>query len=169
MRNSSKLSLAAVAAAAALSLTTSRAPLTAQEEEASEPKVTLQSITVMPSDPAADTLCKLSVAIGNTGDRTVSQFGFSVRINDAELPVYANQLFMYPVEPGATLEIPLYNFWSTETFRPAPADGKLDLEVSLREAEWMQIEMEDDVEVWTPLGAVEGLPSTRTVTLKLSG
>ena len=165
MKNAVLLSFAALSTLALLS------PLAAQEqaaEEAGTTQVTLESIRVEPSDPAVDTLCKLTVEIKNGGDRTVSQFGFSVKINDAELPVYLNQLFMYPVEPDASLEIPLYNFWSTETSRPAPEDGKLVLEVSLLEAEWMRIEMEDDVEVWTPLGAVENLPSSQTVTLKMS-
>ena len=143
-------------------------PSAGAQEEAASPQVTLEAVRVTPEDPAVDTLCRLAVEIKNSGDRTVSQFGFSVRINDAELPVYTNQLFMYPVEPGSSLEIPLYNFWSTETSRPAPADGKLEIEVSLREAEWMRIEMEDDVEVWTPLGTVEGLPSDRAVTLTMT-
>jgi hypothetical protein len=143
-------------------------PLPAQEEEEA-PQVVLEGIVVDPATPAADTLCKLRVLIRNAGDRIASQFGFTVTVNDVELPVYVNQLFMYPAPPGETTEIPLYNFWSTETSRPAPEDGKLRVEVVLREAEWMKIEMEDDVEVWTPLGAVEGLPSTRTVTLSMGG
>ncbi len=142
-------------------------PLEAQEAEAA-PQVTLEAIVVEPEAPAIDTLCKLSVRIRNSGAEKVSQFGFTVKINDVELPVYRNQLFMYPVEPGETSEIPLYNFWSTETSRPEPADGKLRIEVSLREAEWKKIEMEDDVEVWTPLGDVENLPSTQELTLSMS-
>ena len=161
MRNLQKLLPVALLALVTL-------PPLAAQEEAVTPQITLEGIRVDPADPAVDTLCKLNVEIKNSGDRTVSQFGFSVKINDAELPVYLNQLFMYPVEPGTSLEIPLYNFWSTETSRPAPADGKLNIEISLREAEWMKIEMEEDVEVWTPLGAVENLPSSRTVTLTMS-
>jgi hypothetical protein len=164
MKPASRPALAALLILASMAVLTLR--LTAQEAAAT-PQVTLESIRVDPPAPAADTLCKLTVGIRNAGDRTVSQFGFSVRINDAELPVYVNQLFMYPIEPGASLEIPLYNFWSTETSRPVPANGKLELVVTLREAEWMRIEMEDDVEVWTPLGTVEHLPSTRSVTLEM--
>ncbi len=151
----------------AIALLAAVPPLRAQDTETA-PQVTLEAILVDPEAPAADTLCKLTVRIRNAGTEKVSQFGFTVKINDVELPVYVNQLFMYPIEPGETSEIPLYNFWSTETSRPEPADGKLRLEVTLREAEWMKIEMEDDVEVWTPLGGVENLPSVRELTLSMS-
>ena len=143
------------------------APLEAQDEAAAS-SLSLEAVVVDPADPAVDTLCKLRVTIRNQGEQTVSQFGFDITINDVQLPVYTNQLFMYAVEAGASLEIPLYNFWSTETSRPAPADGKLHLEVRLREAQWMKIEMEDEVEVWTPLGAVEILPPQETLTLEMS-
>ena len=146
---------------------TAAAPLEAQDETPAS-LVSLQAVVVDPVDPAIDTLCKLRVTIRNAGEETVSQLGFDITINDVQLPVYTNQLFMYPVEAGAALEIPLYNFWSTETSRPAPADGKLRLEVTLRDAQWMKIEMEDDVEVWTPLGAVDILPPTETLTLEMS-
>lgn len=144
-------------------------PAAGAQDEETAPKLTLEAIIVEPEAPAVDTLCKLRVKIRNDGEQTASQLGFTVKSNDVELPVYLNHLFMYPVEPGATAEIPLYNFWSTETSRPEPADGKLRLEVTLREAEWMSIEMEDDVEVWRPLGAVENLPSTLAVTLSMAG
>jgi hypothetical protein len=142
----------------------------AQEAPAAEPsRIALEAVLVDPATPAPETLCKLRVRIRNDGEQTLSQLGFSVVINDVELPIYANQLFMYPVTAGETTEIPLYNFWSTESARPAPADGKLRIEVTLREAEWMKIEIEDDVEVWTPLGAVEALPGAATATLTMSG
>lgn len=138
-------------------------------EEATEPsKVQLEGLVVEPADPAPDTLCRLHVAIRNDGTQVASQLGFSVTINGTELPVYRNQLFMYPVGPGETTDIPLYNFWSTETSRPAPADGKLDIRVELTEAQWMKIEMEDDVEVWTPQGAIDGLPVAAQRTLTMS-
>ena len=138
------------------------------QEAVPGPLLTLEAVVVEPAAPAVDTLCTLRVEVKNGGDKVASQFGFRIKINDAELPVYSNQLFMYPVQPGESLEIPLYNFWSTETSRPLPADGQLNLEVTLLEAEWMKIEMEDDVEVWTPQGPVENLPSAQTVTLPMS-
>jgi len=143
--------------------------LTAQEPTEVPPLLELEAILVEPSEPAPDTLCTLKVRIRNNGTQKASQFGFSVALNGQELSVYFNQLFMYAVEPGESLEFPLYNFWTTETSRPTPPpDGKLLVEVAIRESQWMSIEMEDEVEVWTPLGPVENLPATNTVTLQMS-
>ncbi len=143
--------------------------MTAQETSEDSPRLELEAILVEPSDPAPDTLCTLAVKIRNNGTETASQFGFSVALNGQDLSVYGNQLFMYAIEPGESLEFPLYNFWTTETSRPtAPPDGKLLLEVAIKESQWMKIEMEDEVEVWTPLGPVEGLPAANALTLTMS-
>jgi hypothetical protein len=139
----------------------------AQSEESSS--LAIEQIVVEPAEPGPDTLCKLHVKIRNDGSEVASQFGFTVTINDQDLHVYGNQLFMYAVEPGSSLEIPLYNFWTTETSRPMPADGKLNLSISLDEAQWMKIEMVEEVETWTPLGSVEDLPVESAITLSLSG
>lgn len=142
-------------------------PTAAQEEGEVPSKLTLEAILVDPASPGPDTLCKLRVKIRNDGNETASQFGFTVKINGQELAVYGNQLFMYPVEAGSALEFPLYNFWTTETSRGVPADGKLNLEIEIKEAQWMKIDVEEDVETWTPLGAVEGLPTSAAVTLTM--
>lgn len=139
-------------------------PAVAQET----PSITVEAVTVEPASPGPDTLCKLTVKLANGGDRTASQLDFKVKINGQELPVYRNQLFMFPVPAGETVDIPLYNFWSTETSRPAPSGGKLDIEVTLAEAQWTEIKIEEDVEVWRPLGPVEGLPVAKTLTLSMS-
>jgi len=141
--------------------------LVAQEEGATAPKITIEAITIEPSSPADDTLCKLHVTLKNHGTETASQLDFKVKINDQMLPVYRNQLFMFPLEAGASSDIKLYNFWSTETSRPSPKDGKLTVEVSLVAAQWTKISMEEDVEVWQPLGEVEGLPQSKSVTLEM--
>lgn len=143
----------------------SAVPEAAQKEAESASAIVLEEILVKPANPGPDTLCKLSVRIRNDGSETASQFGFAITINGQGLTVYSNQLFMYPVEAGESLEFPLYNFWTTETSRPTLKDGKLQLEVAIVEAQWMNIELEEEVEVWTPLGAVEGLPSTAQITL----
>lgn len=139
-------------------------PSAAQEA----PPIIIESVLVEPSSPGPDTLCKLTVKLANGGDRTASQLDFKVQINGQELPVYANQLFMFPVPAGESVDVPLYNFWSTETSRPLPADGKLDIEVTLAAAQWMEIKLEEDVEVWRPLGAVEGLPTSKSVPVSMS-
>ncbi len=78
---------------------------------------------------------------------------------------------MFPVPAGGEGEVQLYNFWTTETSRPEmPKGGKYVVEVALREAQWMSITMEEEdgeeIEVWRPLGAVENLPISATVTLE---
>lgn len=159
----SKAILAAVAIACLIGLGT----LSAQEDSAPSPQITIEAVTVEPSSPAADTLCKLHVTVKNHGTETASQLDFKVKINDQMLPVYRNQLFMFPLEAGKSSEIKLYNFWSTETSRPFPKNGKLTVEVSLVGAQWTKVSMEEDVEVWEPLGEVAGLPHAKSVTLEM--
>ena len=131
-----------------------------------EAKITLESVTVTPSDSIApDKLCKLKVEIQNTGDKTAYSFGFTVKINGKEVPIYKNLLYLVAVDPGSKKELDLYNFWSTEKGREAPTNGKVEVEVTLKEAKWVEIKMEDDVQVWTPIGDVEGLPSAKSVSI----
>ncbi len=144
------------------------APQAAFAEEATASPLEIVAVTVEPEKPAADTLCRLRVKIRNGGDQVASQLGFSVRLNGQELAVYGNQLFMYPLPPGEEREIPLYNFWTTETSRAMPADKKLRVEVALEEARWWKIETEGDTETWTPTGDVVGLPQVRTLVVEMS-
>ena len=123
----------------------------------------LAAIKVTPANPGADTLCQLRVEVSNQGERIASQLAFTVKVNGQELPVYRNQLFMQRLDPGKTSTVRLYNFWTTETSRPAPADGKSRVEVTLREAKWYEIATKDGVEEWTPLQPVPGLPVTATL------
>lgn len=143
-------------------------PMSARGQEAEPtPQLSIEEIVIEPAKPAADTLCQLRVRVGNKGTETASQLAFKVTLNGQDLGVYGNQLFMFPVEPNAENEIRLYNFWTTETSRPTmPANGKMTVEVALTEARWMKIEDDDEgVEVWTPIGDVENLPVSKSVTL----
>ncbi len=166
-----KTSLRLVVAVVMALILTPGVPLAAQDAKPAAAQLRLTSIDVQPDDPGADTLCKLTVTVHNDGDRQASQLGFAVTLNGQDLSVYGNQLFMYPVAPGATEEISLYNFWTTETSRAMPADGKLRVEVTLKEAVWTRVEMETDeegeIEVWTPIGPVENLPVSAAVTLQM--
>ncbi len=74
---------------------------------------------------------------------------------------------MFPVPAGESAEIKLYNFWSTETSRPMPSNGKLEVEVTLAAAQWTKVSMEDEVEVWEPLGEIAGLPQAKSITLEM--
>ena len=164
----SQLQIAVAVAFFLIGSVSQTASLQAAEPVEATSRLSLVELVVEPQVITPDTLCRLRVKIRNAGVQIASQLGFSVKINGQELPVYGNQLYMFPVPPGETSELQLYNFWSTETSRPAPASGKLILEVSLNEAKWMKREMEEEVEVWTPLGEVRGLPSraSKTITLK---
>ena len=136
-----------------------------------QPEVVLSGIEVAPTAPGAETLCKLTATVENTGSGAVYSFGFDVELNGHSLPVYEKQLFLQVIEAGQSEDVALYNFWTSESGRPAPADGKLEVLVRLREARWVEVsEVEEDgetVEVWTPVGDVSGLPQTVSLTLEL--
>jgi hypothetical protein len=133
-----------------------------------KPALSIESVKVEPASPRPDTLCHLTVTLKNAGEQRASALEMLVRVNGKELPAYRKRLYLTAVEPGATREIRLLNFWSTESGRPAPADGKLDVEVTLSRASWMQKTARDGAEVWTPKGDIPGLPITRNVTLTLA-
>jgi len=145
-------------------------PVTAPSA-ADEPEVVLAGFEVTPAEPGPETLCRLVATIDNRGSRAVYSFGFDVELNGRPLPVYEQQLFLQVIEPGASAEVALYNFWTSEQGRSAPADGKLEVVVRLREASWVEVtEVEEDgetIEVWTPVGDVAGLPQTASRTLEL--
>lgn len=134
-------------------------------------------------------LCQLSVHVSNSSERPVFSLGFEVSVGGKALTVYEKQLFMVAVPPtaeGTPFKLDLFNFWTSDSQRSIPNNGKLDVEVRLVEAQWLAISEETEpipgsgstgtdqaaktrvVEVWTPAGNVEGLPSTRTKTLTVA-
>ncbi|HVR28801.1 MAG TPA: CARDB domain-containing protein [Thermoanaerobaculia bacterium] len=140
--------------------------LRGQEQERPAP-LRVERITVAPASPGVDTLCRLTAAIRNEGEVAASQLAFTVRLNGEPLAVYESQLYYQALPPGETSEVRLYNFWTTETGRGRPADGKLVVEVVLEQARWMKIERDGDTETWTPVGEVSGLPSRAEIALQL--
>jgi len=151
----------------------------AQKAENPEPQVTLEEvvITLSPGKPieadgaSPGTLCNLKVKVRNRGAQKASRFGFGVKINGRDMTVYDKMLYMQAVDPGSTGEIALSNFYSTEPGGPLPKDGKLTVEVTLKQAQWVEIKKEDNTQVWTPLGEVKGLPFSKSVSkpLKVAG
>jgi hypothetical protein len=137
--------------------------------QGAKPALTLEAVKVDPASPGPDTLCHLSVTLRNAGSKRASALEFVVKVNGRELAAYKDRLYLEPVEPGATREIRLFNFWSTEPGRPAPvpADNKLQVEVTLARASWMDRSEQNGAEVWTPAGAAEGLPVTKSVTVSM--
>lgn len=138
------------------------------QERKPAPGLTLEAVKVDPASPGPDTLCKLSVTVKNAGVKTASALGFRVKVDGRELAVYGKELFFHPIPAGGTAEVKLHNFWSSETGRPFPTGGRMAVEVTLAEARWMDVKTENGAEVWTPVGAVEGLPTSKSVTLTLA-
>lgn len=120
--------------------------------------LSISRITVEPERPAEATLCKLSIELSNSTEGSASYLAFAVRLNGEPLAAYENQLFVQEIAPRSSTTVDLFNFWSTESDRPRPADGKLTIEVLLLEAQWVEIEIEKEVEIWTPTGGIPGLP-----------
>ena len=155
------------------------AVLQAQKVEKPEPQVTLEDVVIMlspaksiePEGLSPGALCNLKVKVRNRGTQKASSFGFGVKINGQETTVYDKMVFMEAVDPGSTAEIALSNFYSTEPGRPLPKDGKVTVEVTLKQAQWVEIKKEDNTQVWTPLGEVKGLPFSKSVNkpLKVAG
>jgi hypothetical protein len=139
-------------------------PVLAQE---AKPGLVLESVKVEPASPSPETLCHLSVTLRNAGERRASALEFAVKVNGQEIRTYKDRLYLEPLEPGATREIRLFNFWSSEAGRPVPVDGKVNVEVTLHRASWMAKEAKDGAEVWTPLGATDGLPARKSLALTL--
>jgi len=149
----------------------------AQEEappagEAPAPLVTLAGVKVegpVPGEaPGPESLVRLTVEIANRGEEIASALVFTVTVAGQPLPVYEKQVFLKAIPPGGATELRLYNFWTGETGRPAPADGKLPVEVTLTEARWMDVSTDEEgVEVWKPLGDVEGLPASASTVVAL--
>ncbi len=144
----------------------------AQDDEtaakAAPPPLTLEAIEVTPAKPKVDTLCQLKVRIRNRGKRPISGIAFAVTVAGLPLRVYQNQLFYQLLPAGETTEVALFNFWTTETGRPAPKDGKLPVEVSITEATWIDLSTDDEgVEVWKIQEAIPGLPVSKRLPLVL--
>jgi len=122
----------------------------------------VDAILVGPASPGPSTLCTLKVRLKNSGARTVSYFMFSVKIDGHDEPLYKLQTYVLNIDPGKTGEIELYNFYSP------PAPKPFTVEVALSEAQWVQVKREGASSTTTPLGAVAGLPSGASLTVKMS-
>jgi hypothetical protein len=136
---------------------------------AAEPaRLVLEAAEVKPSSAPPDTLCHLRARIRNAGQTTASAFAFRLELDDHEVGVYRDHLFMDPIEPGQTASLELFSFWTNETGRPLPASGTLRVELTLASARWMKQSRDaDGTRVWNDAGAVEGLPQTASAAVKI--
>lgn len=132
------------------------------------PSLRIEAILLSPDRPAAETLCQLRLRLHNDSEKPISGLELRVALDGRELTVYRNQLLMDFLAPRAPTEIELFNFWTTESDRPAPTDGQLRLEISVEKAHWLEITAAaDGTETWTLLEPVPGLPIAKRVEIAL--
>lgn len=124
--------------------------------------VRVEAIMVKPASPAPSALCELRVLLKNAGSHSVSYFQFEVKVADKSLPVYKVYSYAIPVDAGASAEVALHNFY-------APAEGKtFEVQVTLLEAQWVDVKKEGKSSTTTPAGAVAGLPTGNSLLVKLA-
>ena len=127
------------------------------------PLLALDAIAIDPSNPGPTTLCKLRVKIRNMGSQAATSFLFGVRINGQELTVYKDHVYFQTIMPGTVGEVQLYNFWVTEPGHPIRKDGQLRVEVTLKEAQWVEVRTKGNVNEYKRLGDVADLPIALSV------
>jgi hypothetical protein len=125
--------------------------------------VGVEAVIVAPPSPGPASICTLKVRLKNGGGQAASNFRFKVKVDGQELALYDRQTFAVNVEAGKSDELALYNFYS-------PASPKsFDVQVTLAEAQWVQIKKDGSNTTTTPAGPVAGLPSTASVSVKMAG
>jgi hypothetical protein len=93
-----------------------------------------------PMEPAValpDTLYALRVRIRNSGTDPANDLSFQVSVSGQRLATYLNHSFKTELPPGRETDVQLYHFWSSETGRAFPKDGRLVVEVQLTGARWI--------------------------------
>lgn len=145
---------------------------TAPGSEATPASLVLTDLRLDPPSPGPDTLCKVWVTIRNNTDEVASLLHWRVHLNGQDVGRYSSDRWVVRLDPGTSQEVRLFNVWSSETGRPPAVDGRLEMEVVLEAATWVEIEDSADggTESWTPKGPVPGLPSSlRRVMTRGSG
>ena len=125
-------------------------------------ELAVEGITVTPTSPGPSALCGLTVHLRNGGAQAVSYFRFSVKIDGQELPIYKQETYVVGVAPGTTGEVALYSFYSPATSKP------FEVQIALVEAQWAQIKKEGTTTTTTPSGPVAGLPTSATLSVRMS-
>jgi hypothetical protein len=130
---------------------------------ADAPDVRVDAIVIKPASPGPSTLCELKVRLKNAGTRTASNFKLDVKIDGQDMPVYQRYAYVVDIAPGATEELELNNFYS-------PSQTKVFVvQVTLLEAQWVDVKKEGKNITVTPSGAVAGLPTSASLSVKMPG
>jgi hypothetical protein len=125
-------------------------------------EVSVDAIMVAPASPGPSALCKLKVRLKNGGTQTVSYFAFKVKIDGQDVPLYKMQLYVVNIDPRTAGELELYNFYSPSVPK------SFDVQVTLAEAQWVQVKKEGTAITTTPSGPVAGLPTSDTLSVRMS-
>jgi len=124
--------------------------------------VRVDAIMVKPASPGPSALCELKVRLKNSGSRSASFFKFDVKIDGQEIPVYKMHAYAVNIHPGTDAELALNNFYS-------PAEAKaFEVQVTLVEAQWVDVKKDGTSATTTPSGAVAGLPTGASLLVKVS-
>lgn len=125
-------------------------------------EVAVDKIIVEPANPSVSTLCKLKVTLKNSGTQAVSYLKFNIKIAGMDVPLYKSHTYLIPVEPGTSGEVALFNFYSPSEAKP------FDIQASLVEAQWVQVKKEGTSTTTTPSGPVAGLPTSTSLSVKMT-
>jgi len=124
--------------------------------------VHVDAIMVQPASPGPSALCELKVRLKNAGSRSVSYFRFNVKIDGQEAPPYKLYTHVFNIEPGTTGVLALNNFYS-------PPEAKtFEVQVTLVEAQWVEVKKEGNSSTTTPSGPVAGLSTGTSLPVKMS-
>jgi len=136
---------------------------TASAPAAGAADVAVAAVIVEPASPGVSAICGLRVRLKNSGTGAISNFRFAVKVDGQDVTLYKTHSYAVNIDAGKTDELALYNFHS-----PAAAKA-FDVQVTLLEAEWVQVKREGTTTTTTPTGSVTGLPVAGSLTVKMSG
>ena len=119
---------------------------------------------ISPKGLAPGTLYSLRVKVRNAGTQKAFGFAFAVKVDGNALGVYERAVYAQAVDPGTTGEIGLYNFYTPDAVAKS---GKVSLEITLKEARWVELKKEGGTEVWAPTGDIKGLPVSKSVSFPM--
>jgi hypothetical protein len=122
----------------------------------------VDGVVVQPASPAPATLCQLRVKLKNGGSQSVSMFKFGVKVDGQENAQYKVTSYAVDLAPGTVGEVALYNFYSPT------APKTFEVQVSVLEAQWVEVKREGANTTTTPLGPVVGLPISGSLSVKMS-
>ena len=124
--------------------------------------VHVEAIMVQPASPGPSTLCEFKVRLKNAGSRPVSYFRFNVKIDGQDVPAYKLYTHVFNIEPGKTGKLALNNFYSP------PEARAFEVQVTLVEAQWVEVKKEGTSSTTTPSGPMAGLPTGASLSVKMS-